>query len=271
MPELPEVETTRQGIKPYIEGHRIKTTTIRQYQLRWPIPADLAEILQKQKIHRVNRRAKYILIHCDSGILIIHLGMSGSLRVLDTNCPPEKHDHVDIEVDNGYILRFTDPRRFGAILWTEDPVEQHKLIKHLGPEPLTTDFSPDYLFKQCRSRRCSIKTLLMNGKIVVGVGNIYANEALFHAKINPLKPAADLSKAASGRLVSAVKNILAEAIKAGGTTLKDFRQSDGKPGYFAQQLNIYGKKGENCPQCGSSIELVRESQRATYFCPCCQK
>jgi len=271
MPELPEVETTRQGIKPYIQGSQIESTIIRQYQLRWPIPTDLATILYRQKIHQVNRRAKYILIQCDSGTLILHLGMSGSLRILETSSPAAKHDHVDICFVNGYTLRYTDPRRFGAILWTGDPVEQHDLIKNLGPEPLSEQFNSDYLLKRSQQRRCSIKTLIMNGKIVVGIGNIYANEALFMAKIYPLTPANKLSKEVICQLVDAIKDVLQQAISAGGTTLKDFKQSDGKPGYFSQQLNVYGKKGGHCPHCGASIKLIKEAQRATYFCPQCQK
>ncbi len=273
MPELPEVETTCRGVSPHIQDAKITRVIIRQFSLRWPIADDLADILTGQTIHKVYRRAKYLLFQCDSGTLIIHLGMSGRLRILDgaSITKAEKHDHVDITFNNGQVLRYNDPRRFGCILWTSSAIEQHSLINHLGPEPLTKQFDADYLWQQSRNRRCSINTLIMNGKIVVGVGNIYANEALFMAKIHPKKMANKLTKKNSLLLVTAIKTVLEQAIIAGGTTLKDFRKSDGKPGYFAQELNVYGKEGETCPHCRSIIKQYKEAQRATFYCPLCQQ
>ena len=270
MPELPEVETTRRGISPYIEGQRIKKITIRNYSLRWPIPATLSEILNQQQIHKISRRAKYLLFHCDDGTLILHLGMSGSLRILESDENVNKHDHVDITVDNGYLLRYTDPRRFGAILWTSEPISEHALLNHLGPEPLSDDFTAEYFSIKAKTRKISIKKFIMDGKIVVGVGNIYASEALHLARINPKILAKDLSTKKYEQLVLSIKQVLEKAIMAGGTTLKDFKKSDGKPGYFAQQLNVYGRKGQACYHCGSRILDYKEAQRATYYCPLCQ-
>jgi formamidopyrimidine-DNA glycosylase len=273
MPELPEVETTLRGVEPFLKDAKISQIIIRNFSLRWPIDQDLAEILTGQTIHLLYRRAKYLLLECNTGTLIIHLGMSGRLRILtlSENPPPEKHDHFDMIVENGHILRYTDPRRFGAILWTEYPIEAHPLFNHLGPEPLTEAFEDTYLLANSRNRRCSAKTLIMDGKVVVGVGNIYANEALFMAGINPRKIANQLTTKDCEKLVTAIKAILAKAIKAGGTTLKDFRQSDGKPGYFAQELSVYGRQGEACVHCGNEIEHYKEAQRATFYCPKCQK
>jgi len=271
MPELPEVETTRCGIIPHVEGQKIDQVTIRHFQLRWPIPDNLAEILTSQTVHSIKRRAKYLLFQCDSGTLIIHLGMSGHLQIVSESDPIAKHSHLDIKLDNGEILRFTDPRRFGAVLWTSDAIEQHPLLNHLGPEPLSDKFSAHYLHKISRNRRTTIKTFIMNGKHVVGVGNIYANEALFLSGIHPKLLAGKLSKAKATILVDIIKEVLEKAIKAGGTTLKDFKNSEGKPGYFAQQLNVYGREGEVCTQCGTHIKHFKEAQRATFFCPKCQK
>ena len=272
MPELPEVETTLRGVEPYLKGTKITQVAIRNYSLRWPIEKNLTDILKGQTIRQLYRRAKYLLLECDSGTLIIHLGMSGRLRILALrdNIKAEKHDHFDMEVDTGYLLRYTDPRRFGAILWTSKLVSEHLLFATLGPEPLSEVFTADYLQQQSATRRCCIKTLIMNSKIVVGVGNIYANEALFMAKIHPKTSSNQLTIADCDKLVAAIKFILKQAIKAGGTTLKDFRKSDGKPGYFAQQLNVYGQEGEACPNCSGKIEHYKEAQRATFFCPKCQ-
>ena len=272
MPELPEVETTKKGIQPYLANTTITGVIIRQFSLRWPIANDLADVLTNQIINRVSRRAKYLLIEFDKGILMIHLGMSGSLRILDKleQGILGKHDHIDIELSNGYILRYNDPRRFGSVLWTSDPISQHKLIAHLGPEPLLKEFNAEYLQRQAQLKRCSVKTLIMNGKVVVGVGNIYANESLFLANIHPRTPAQSMSISQSVKLTEQIKSVLERAIKSGGTTLKDFTNSDGKPGYFAQHLNIYGRKGEDCFICKSRIQHYKESQRATYYCPLCQ-
>ena len=270
MPELPEVETTCRGIAPHLESHQISKVTIRNHKLRWPIPEDIEVILQGQVIHQVSRRAKYLLLTCDSGTLIIHLGMSGHLQVTYGNKSIEKHDHVDIQLDDGLILRYTDPRRFGAILWSDSDIKQHALFKNLGPEPLSKDFNALYLSSIAKGRRVTIKTFIMNGNNVVGVGNIYANEALFSAKIHPKTAAGKLSNKQYEALVDAIKLVLDKAISAGGTTLKDFRKSDGKPGYFAQQLNVYGREHQPCPNCESEIIQYKEAQRATYFCPQCQ-
>lgn len=272
MPELPEVETTRKGVAPYLKSASINDVIVRQSSLRWPIPDDIADILKQQTIHRINRRAKYILVECDSGTLIIHLGMSGSLRVLKEwqDHPVGKHDHVDILLSNGHCLRYTDPRRFGAILWTDQPIDQHKLIAHLGPEPLEESFDAQYLKQQAKTKRCSVKSLIMNGHIVVGVGNIYANESLFLAGIHPKTSAFKLTIKQCQTLTEKIKQVLEKAIQAGGTTLKDFTDSEGKPGYFAQELNVYGRKDESCPLCGDKIKHYKETQRATYYCPSCQ-
>lgn len=273
MPELPEVETTLRGVEPFLNNTKISHVTIRNFSLRWPIAPDLAKIITGQSIQRLYRRAKYLLLECNTGTLIIHLGMSGRLRILTVSdhISPEKHDHFDLVVDNDCLLRYTDPRRFGAILWTEDPIEQHALFAHLGPEPLTDPFDTAYLFAKSHHRRCSIKTLIMDGKVVVGVGNIYANEALFMARIHPNTIANQLTTQDCDELTAAIKIILTKAIQAGGTTLKDFRKSDGKPGYFAQELGIYGRHGQTCIRCADKIELYKEAQRATYYCPTCQK
>lgn len=273
MPELPEVETTLRGVEPFLKETKITDVTIRNFSLRWPIDPHLAKTLTGQTIHHLYRRAKYLLLQCDTGTLIIHLGMSGRLRILavSENIMPDKHDHFDMIVNNSHLLRYTDPRRFGAILWTEAPIDQHPLFAHLGPEPLTESFSAGYLFAKAKTRRCSTKTLIMDGKIVVGVGNIYANEALFMARIHPKTMANKLTRKDCEHLVGAIKEKLKQAIKAGGTTLKDFRKSDGKPGYFAQELSVYGRQHQHCPNCGHLIEHFKEAQRATFYCPKCQK
>jgi len=271
MPELPEVETTCRGLSPHIENHKITAVTIRNFKLRWPVDDDLADKLLNQTLHKISRRAKYLLFQCDTGTLIIHLGMSGHLQVIDNNKSVGKHDHADFQFEHGLTLRYTDPRRFGAILWSEyQDIQQHPLLNKLGPEPLLESFSANYLLKITRGRRSPIKTFIMNGQQVVGVGNIYANEALFLAKIHPKTPAGKLSKEQASLLVTSIKQVLNKAIKAGGTTLKDFKKTDGKPGYFAQQLHIYGREGEPCSQCGSQIIQYKQAQRTTYFCPQCQ-
>jgi formamidopyrimidine-DNA glycosylase len=271
MPELPEVETTRRGIQPFIEHQHIKRLVVRHRGFRWPIPEGLETLVIGQTIHHVERRAKYLLLKCDSGTLIIHLGMSGRIRILDSDDNVGKHDHVDLYTDNGYVMRFTDPRRFGAVLWTDEETDAHPLIAHLGPEPLSTDFDGAYLTQRAKGRKTAIKPFLMNGEIVVGVGNIYANEALFSVGIHPETPAGQLTKKQMGQLVDAVKAVLSKAIEAGGTTLRDFRKSDGKPGYFTQSLNVYGRANEACLVCGTPIVCIRQAQRASYFCPQCQK
>lgn len=273
MPELPEVETTKRGIESYVVKNTVTNVTVRNYSLRWPINNDLSSILLGKTINKLFRRGKYLVFQTDHGCLIIHLGMSGKLRVLKQEEAVNilKHDHVDIKFSNGYILRYNDPRRFGAVIWTYNDPDEHELLKYLGPEPLTTEFDSAYLFDQLKSRSSSIKTVIMNSKIVVGVGNIYANEALFLAGIHPKLPANKLTQKQSDVLVATIKTVLEKAIKAGGTTLKDFRKADGKPGYFAQELNVYGREGEACLRCGSPIQHYKETQRATFFCPLCQR
>jgi len=270
MPELPEVETTRRGIQPFVEGHVITKMVVRHRGLRWPIPDELESIIKDQHVSQIERRAKYILLRCDTGTLIIHLGMSGRLRVLDNDADIGKHDHVDIYINNGHVVRFTDPRRFGAILWSDLNTDAHPLIAHLGPEPLSNTFDVDYLHNKAKGRTSNIKSFIMNGEMVVGVGNIYANEALFLAGIHPTKAAGKVSKVKMTKLVDAIKMVLDKAILAGGTTLRDFRKSDGKPGYFAQELNVYGRENQPCLRCHSPINCIRQAQRATYFCKQCQ-
>ena len=236
MPELPEVETTKRGISPHIIGKRISQVIIRQSRLRWPIPHKLKTVLNGQTVLDVTRRGKYLFLHSEAGYVILHLGMSGHLRIVKNNEPVGKHDHVDFVFSNGYCLRFCDPRRFGAILWTTRLPSKHKLIKSLGPEPLSDEFNIDYLYSQSRGKRVAIKAFIMNSKIVVGVGNIYANETLYLAGIRPDRAAGRISKARINRLVDAIKQVLTEAIEEGGTTLRDFVNSEGKPGYFGQKL-----------------------------------
>jgi len=271
MPELPEVETTRRGIRKHLEGQTIKTVIVRQPKLRWPIPASLNKTLSNQVIHSVTRRAKYILIATDVGHIILHLGMSGSLRVIDSQVLAEKHDHVDFVFGNGQCLRFRDPRRFGAVLFCQHDPFQHKLLKSLGPEPLEKKFHPEYLFSLSRKRKVTIKSFIMDSKIVVGVGNIYASEALFRAGVHPKRLAGKVSKEKFAQLVLNIKAVLKEAIKAGGTSLRDFTKSDGKPGYFKQSLKVYGRKGEACPNCQKPIRQSVIAQRSTFYCTHCQK
>ncbi|MBI1423571.1 MAG: bifunctional DNA-formamidopyrimidine glycosylase/DNA-(apurinic or apyrimidinic site) lyase [Gammaproteobacteria bacterium] len=270
MPELPEVETTRRGIAPHVQGHTIRQIIVRDRRLRWPVPANLNAKLQGQTIREVSRRGKYLLLRTDVGTLILHLGMSGSLRVLACDTPAEKHDHVDIVLDNGHCVRLRDPRRFGAVLFSDSDPLQHELLRDLGPEPLSDQFNLEYLFSKSRKRSACIKAFIMDSHIVVGVGNIYANEALFAAGIHPRRAAGKVSRAQYQLLVQAIKDVLRAAIKAGGTTLRDFTRSDGKPGYFRLSLQIYDHAGEPCPKCGKPISLAVIAQRATYYCTHCQ-
>ncbi|MEZ9761378.1 bifunctional DNA-formamidopyrimidine glycosylase/DNA-(apurinic or apyrimidinic site) lyase [Vibrio splendidus] len=269
MPELPEVEVSRMGISPHLVGEKIKTLTFRTPKLRWDIPQELKR-LEGQVIRSISRRAKYLLIETDTGTAIVHLGMSGSLRVLDAGFPPAKHDHVDLKLTNGKILRYNDPRRFGAWLWSA-PDEIHTVLLGSGPEPLTDDFNADYIAEKAEKRKVAVKQFIMDNKVVVGVGNIYANEALFSSRIHPLRPASKVKKEEWILLTKEIKQVLATAIKQGGTTLKDFAQADGKPGYFAQELQVYGKAGEECPNCGEKLEEQKIGQRNTFFCSQCQK
>lgn len=270
MPELPEVETTRRGISPHLIGHRIVDTIIRNRNLRWPITKNFAAHIRGQHIQAIQRRAKYLLLQLDNGNIILHLGMSGHLRVLDSAQPAGKHDHIDIILDTGQCLRFNDPRRFGAVLWTQDDPLHHPLLKDLGPEPLDKTFNGAYLYQRSRKRKIAIKQFLMNNNIVVGIGNIYANEALFMAGIHPTRSAGRISIARYEQLAAAIKQVLRHAIKQGGTTLRDFMDTNGKPGYFQLRLKIYGRQGEPCPMCGYTIKHLNQGQRSSYYCSRCQ-
>lgn len=272
MPELPEVETTLRGIQPFIEKQTIQQFTIRQSRLRWPIPKANLHKLIGHTVNQITRRGKYLLLTTDLGTVILHLGMSGRLRILDAPITANKHDHVDIAFNNGCILRFTDPRRFGALLWTNEtnPLA-HPLLKDLGVEPLTRDFTSHFLQQQLHNKSLAIKSALMDQHIVVGVGNIYITEALFAAGIHPTISAKTLSIAQLKRLVAAIKTILRRAIKKGGTTLKDFSNSQGKPGYFSQALQVYGRAGLPCLRCQSPLQFIRIGQRSTVYCSNCQR
>ncbi len=271
MPELPEVETTRNGIAPHVEGKVIDALVLRRQKLRYPVPQTLLVDLPGQMISTVGRRGKYLLLHVETGTVMVHLGMSGSLRLVDANVPAEKHDHIDIVFEGGKVLRLHDPRRFGSVLWIEgDPLE-HKLLVNLGPEPLSGVFDTEYLYQRSRKRRQAIKPFLMDSHTVVGVGNIYASEALFGAGVRPQLAAGRLSRRRCEILVAEIKNILAQAIEQGGTTLRDFVDGNGKPGYFQQQLRVYGREAEPCLCCGTAIKLLRLGQRASYYCRRCQR
>lgn len=269
MPELPEVETSRRGIAPWLEEQRIQDITIRERRLRWPVPIDLEAKLTGQTVRALRRRAKYLLFDTDRGTAMLHLGMSGSVRIIDPDEPAGKHDHIDIRFDNGKALRFRDPRRFGSLLWADDPGE-HPLLRDLGPEPLDDTFDGDYLFGRSRNRKIAVKPFIMNASIVVGVGNIYASEALFSAGINPKRAAGRVSRERMWRLADAIKSVLSRAIDAGGTTLRDFHGGDGEPGYFKQKLDAYGREGEACRRCDAEISAVVLGQRSTFYCKRCQ-
>ncbi len=274
MPELPEVEITRRGIEPFLTGKVITGVRVGERMLRWPIPRNLAARITGRRVARVARRGKYILIDCSAndraGWLIVHLGMSGSLRIVRSKIRPQRHDHFDLLLGER-LLRLRDPRRFGAVLWEGGDIARHPLLAGLGPEPLEDGFSDEVLHAATRERKAPIKLLLMNASVVVGVGNIYANESLFHAGINPRIQASRLSRARCAALVAAVKSTLAQALAAGGSSLRDFVHSDGSSGYFQQQFFVYGRAGLPCRICGTSIRTLRQGQRATFYCPDCQK
>ncbi|MDX3773482.1 bifunctional DNA-formamidopyrimidine glycosylase/DNA-(apurinic or apyrimidinic site) lyase [Chromatiaceae bacterium AAb-1] len=269
MPELPEVEVSRLGISPHIEQQTLLNVIVRQRQLRWLVPDEILQ-LQAQPVLGVSRRAKYLLIQLPGGNIIVHLGMSGHLKMVPVTLAATKHDHVDFVFGNGQVLRLNDTRRFGAVLWQEQGT-LHPALRQLGPEPLTDAFNAEVLLQACRKRSAAIKLVLMDNKVVVGVGNIYANEALFKAGILPARAAKTLTGAEATKLVAQVKQTLAAAIKQGGTTLKDFSQADGKPGYFAQQLLVYGRGGLPCLTCQTPLSEIRLGQRSTVFCSNCQQ
>jgi formamidopyrimidine-DNA glycosylase len=269
MPELPEVETSRRGIEPHIVDTRVTRVIVRNRSLRWPVSKSVDQNLLGKTISSVSRRAKYLLINTEDGSAILHLGMSGSVFIVDRNTPAGIHDHVDIDFDSGKTLRFRDPRRFGSLHFSKNPL-QHKLLHSLGPEPLGDDFDGAYLWEKSRGRRVSIKQFIMNAQVVVGVGNIYASESLYMACINPRRAAGRVALQRYELLADAIREVLANAIKAGGTTLRDFYGGDGEAGYFQQQLEAYGRDGEPCRRCNTEIRSIVQGQRSTYYCKQCQ-
>jgi formamidopyrimidine-DNA glycosylase len=271
VPELPEVETTRRGIEPHLLGRRIRAAHVHEARLRWPVAPDLHQLLRGQRITRVARRAKYLLIHLTRGTLILHLGMSGSLRVLAQRSPRKTHDHLDIWLDSSQALRFNDPRRFGCCLYTSDDPLLHPLLAQLAPEPLEGQFDGAYLQRVTRKRRVAIKALLLNGRLITGVGNIYASEALFRARIRPRRSARSLKPAESTRLVAAIRRVLGAAIRAGGTTLRDYVNAEGMPGDFGVKLYVYERAGQPCRRCRTPVRHITQGQRSTYYCPECQQ
>ena len=271
MPELPEVETTRAGIEPHVAGQTVRTVIVRQPQLRWPVSEPLARELPGQVIHGVTRRAKYLLFEADTGHVCLHLGMSGRLRVVPAGTPLTAHDHVDIELANDWVVRYNDARRFGSIFWLTEAPEDFSLLARLGPEPLSDDFTGAWLKQQATRRRMAVKAFIMDSAVVVGVGNIYACEALHMAGIHPRRPAQSISRARYERLAEAIKTVLARAITVGGTTLRDYIGVDGDTGYFQQSLAAYGRAGQPCPRGCGAIRREVIGQRSTFFCPACQR
>jgi formamidopyrimidine-DNA glycosylase len=270
VPELPEVETTRRGIEPHVVGKRIARLLVHDRRLRWPVDAQISSVVAGRSIRSAGRRAKYLLLETDAGTLILHLGMSGSLRVLPASTPRIAHDHVDIELDSGQTLRFNDPRRFGSLFLSADPAS-HPLLKHLAPEPLEAEFDGAYLYRITRRRSVAIKQLLMNSRLVVGVGNIYASEALFRARIRPRRQARSLKLQECARLARAIKATLSLAVMVGGTTLRDYVGADGNPGYFRQKLYVYERASKPCRVCRHVVRQFTQGQRSTYWCAHCQK
>ncbi len=269
MPELPEVEATRRGIEPHVVNRKVTGVLVREHRLRWPVADDLPQLVTGQTIHSVSRRGKYLLLETLRGKLMIHLGMSGSLRVLASDVPVEKHDHIDVQFSEGRVLRYRDPRRFGSFFWLPDQAS-HSLLDSLGPEPLSDEFDGQYLFERSRKKTVAVKQFVMDSKVVVGVGNIYANESLFLSGINPERKAGSISKQRYVQLSAHIKAVLASAINSGGTTLRDFVKEDGNPGYFKQSLKVYGRGGEPCHECGRKLVEIRLGQRTTVFCRRCQ-
>jgi formamidopyrimidine-DNA glycosylase len=270
MPELPEVETTRRGVEPHVIGRRVLRVVVRNPRLRWRVPEKLVRELPGQTVQSVGRRGKYLLFTTPAGTVIVHLGMSGSLRVVRGDLAADVYEHVDILLENGDCLRLRDPRRFGAVLWTRDDPRKHKLLKDLGPEPLSPDFSGEYLFEKSRHRKRAIRDFLLDSRIIAGIGNIYANEALFTAGLKPVRAAGRITRSQYDQLATAIRKTLNRALKAGGTTLRDFRNERGEPGYFQLSLKVYGRAGEPCRTCGTAIKAWKLGQRSAFFCPKCQ-
>lgn len=271
MPELPEVETTRRGLGRHLRGRHIRAVQVHDHRLRWPVTPQLDALLRGQQVRSIERRAKYLLLRCTSGTLIVHLGMSGNLRVVPEPTARLPHDHVELHLDSGSTLRFNDPRRFGCFLYTTEAPRTHKLLRGLAPEPLAAGFDGAYLHRVTRGRRVAIKTLLLNGRLVTGVGNIYASEALFRARLRPQRAARTLTLAQCRQLAAAIRTVLRSAIRAGGTTLRDYLSADGMPGYFRQKLYVYERAALPCRRCRTPIRQLTQGQRSTYYCPQCQK
>jgi formamidopyrimidine-DNA glycosylase len=271
MPELPEVETTRRGVEPWLLNQRIREAVLRHRGMRWPVRADLSRLLTGHRIRRVDRRSKYLLLDCEAGWLILHLGMSGSLRIVPAQQAPGKHDHFDLVLDSGQALRLTDPRRFGAVLWQAGEPGRHRLLRGLGPEPFDAVFDADWLYRRTRGRTAAIKNVLMDSHMVCGVGNIYANEALFRAGIHPRTAARRLSRERCAVLAARVRETLLHAIGAGGSSLRDYVQSNGQAGNFQSRFQVYDRAGEPCLRCGARIRVIRQGQRSTFYCPKCQR
>ncbi len=271
MPELPEVETTRRGLGRHLRGRRIRAVLVHDPRLRWPVTPQLDALLRGQQVRAIQRRAKYLLLRCTSGTLIVHLGMSGNLRVVPQPTALLPHDHVEVHLDSGAALRFNDPRRFGCCLYTTEAPHRHKLLRGLAPEPLTTRFDGRYLHRVTRHRRVAIKTLLLNGRLVTGVGNIYASEALFRARLRPQRAARTLTLGQCAKLAAAIRAVLRSAIRAGGTTLRDYLSADGTPGYFSQKLYVYERATLPCRRCRTPIRQLTQGQRSTYYCAQCQR
>jgi formamidopyrimidine-DNA glycosylase len=270
MPELPEVETTRRGLLPHVVGRSIRDVVVRNPNLRWPVPRDLKRRLRGERVRDIRRRGKYLLLDFARGHLLVHLGMSGRLTVVPATTAPRKHDHVDLVLDDGKVLRFNDARRFGTMLWADRP-EEHALLRNLGLEPLDASFDGAALRSRAKGRKVAVKQFLMNGNIVTGVGNIYASEALFRAGIHPARPAGRISADRWDRLAKSVRTTLESAIESGGSTLRDFVSAEGKPGYFQHRHAVYGRAGQACPACRTKIRALRQGQRSTFFCPRCQR
>ena len=272
MPELPEVEITRRGIEPHVVGQTVRSVSYHCPKLRWPLPIELPKLLARRKVLGVQRRSKYLMITFSHGTMLVHLGMTGTLRVLKTQLERHPHDHVEWQFTNGTTLRFRDPRKFGSVLWTADDPYQHHLLTKLGPEPLTDNFDGEYLYDQLHKRSIAIKPALMNAAIVVGVGNIYASESCHLTGIRPTRSCRRLSRRDCHRLAAAIKHVLARSIELGGTSIKDFTQADGKPGYFRNELNVYARDGQPCLSCDrGTIKKIVQGQRSTFYCPACQQ
>lgn len=276
MPELPEVETTRLGLLPHVKGKTVKDLVVREPRLRWPVPDDLRRTLMGRTVRDIHRRGKYLLFDCAQrggrgGHLLVHLGMTGTLRVMSQTAAVGRHDHVDIVLTGGSQMRLNDPRRFGAVLWVEGELEAHPLLAKLGVEPLLSDFSGEFLFRASRGKSVAAKHFIMDSHVVTGVGNIYANEALFHAGIHPARAAGRISAVRYGELAQAIRSTLQRALKAGGSTIRDFRNSNGEAGYFQLDYRVYGRTDEACKVCGTAIKQLRQGQRSTFYCPACQR